>query len=40
MTDDYHQPSDSVEKVSPKLMEKIIRLTYLAAFDLADNTSE
>ena len=36
MTEDYHQPSDSVEKVSPKLMEKIIRLTYLAAFDLAD----
>ncbi len=36
MTEDYHQPSDSVDKVSPKLMEKIIRLTYLAAFDLAD----
>jgi hypothetical protein len=36
MTEDYHQPSDSVEKASPKLMEKIIRLTYLAAFDLAD----
>jgi Zn-dependent M28 family amino/carboxypeptidase len=37
MTEDYHQPSDSVEKVSASLMEKIIRLTYLAAFDLADN---
>ena len=37
MTEDYHQPSDTVDKVSPKLMEKIIRLTYLAAFDLADN---
>lgn len=37
MTEDYHQPSDSVEKVSSTLMEKIIRITYLTAFDLADN---
>jgi hypothetical protein len=36
MTENYHQPSDSVDKVSASLMEKIIRLTYLAAFDLAD----
>jgi hypothetical protein len=36
MTEDYHQPSDTVDKVSPELMEKIIRLTYLTAFDLAD----
>jgi hypothetical protein len=36
MTEDYHQPSDTVDKVSPDLMKKIIRLTYLAAFDLAD----
>jgi len=36
MTEDYHQPSDTVDKVSPELMEKIIRLTYLAAFDLAN----
>jgi hypothetical protein len=36
MTEDYHQPSDTVDKVSPELMEKIIRLTYLAAFSLAD----
>ena len=36
MTEDYHQPSDTVEKVSADLMERIIRLTYLAAFDLAD----
>jgi hypothetical protein len=36
MTEDYHQPSDTVDKVSANLMEKIIRLTYLAAFDLAD----
>ena len=27
MTEDYHQPSDTVDKVSPDLMEKIIRLT-------------
>jgi len=36
MTSDYHQPSDSVDKISPKLMEKIIRLTYLTAYSLAD----
>ena len=36
MTEDYHQPTDSVEKVSADLMEKIIRITYLAAFDLAN----
>jgi Zn-dependent M28 family amino/carboxypeptidase len=36
MTKDYHQPTDSVEKVSFKLMEKITRLTYLTAFILAD----
>lgn len=36
MTEDYHQPSDTVDKVSPGLMEKIIKITYLTAFDLAD----
>jgi hypothetical protein len=36
MTEDYHQSSDTVDKVSPDLMEKIIRITYLAAFELAD----
>jgi Zn-dependent M28 family amino/carboxypeptidase len=36
MTEDYHQPSDSVDKVSDDLMEKIIRITYLTAFDLAN----
>jgi hypothetical protein len=36
MTEDYHQPSDTVNKISPGLMEKIIRLTYLAAFNMAD----
>lgn len=36
MTEDYHMASDSVDKVSAPLMEKIIRLVYLTAFDLAD----
>jgi len=36
MTEDYHQPTDSVEKASPNFMQKIIRLTYLTAFSLAD----
>ena len=36
MTEDYHQPTDSVEKISPNFMQKIIRLTYLTAFTLAD----
>ncbi len=35
-TEDYHEPSDTVDKVSPELLEKIIRLAYLSAFDLAD----
>jgi Zn-dependent M28 family amino/carboxypeptidase len=37
MTEDYHQPTDSVDKVSPELMEKIIRITYLTAFSLANH---
>lgn len=36
MTEDYHQTSDSVEKTSPDLIEKISRLIYLTAFTLAD----
>jgi hypothetical protein len=36
MTEDYHQPSDSVEKVSFKLIENITRLTYLTAFFVAN----
>jgi Zn-dependent M28 family amino/carboxypeptidase len=36
-TEDYHQPTDTVDKASPELMEKIIRITYLAAFALANN---
>jgi Zn-dependent M28 family amino/carboxypeptidase len=37
MTEDYHQPTDSVEKVSVGLMEKIMRISYLLAFELANN---
>jgi len=36
MTEDYHQTSDSVEKVSGDLIEKISRLTYAAAYTMAD----
>ncbi len=36
-TEDYHRPTDTVDKVNPKLMEKIIRITYLTAFSLANN---
>lgn len=36
MTSDYHQTSDSVEKVSGDLMAKISRLIYLAAYIIAD----
>lgn len=36
MTEDYHQTSDSVEKVSGETIEKISRLAYLTAFALAD----
>jgi hypothetical protein len=36
MTEDYHQTSDSVEKVSGELIEKVARLTYLTAYALAD----
>jgi hypothetical protein len=37
MTDDYHQPTDTVDKVSPEQMKKIIRITYLTAFTLANH---
>jgi hypothetical protein len=33
---DYHQPGDTMEKISPFLIEKIARLAYLTAFSLAD----
>jgi Zn-dependent M28 family amino/carboxypeptidase len=36
MTDDYHQTSDEVGKVSGETIEKISRLAYLTAFALAD----
>jgi Zn-dependent M28 family amino/carboxypeptidase len=36
MTEDYHQTSDSVDKVSGVIIEKVTRLTYLTAFALAD----
>ena len=35
--DDYHQPSDTVEKLNADKMEKIIRLIYLVAFEIANN---
>ncbi|MBU4496187.1 MAG: M20/M25/M40 family metallo-hydrolase [Acidobacteria bacterium] len=37
MTEDYHQPSDTVNKVSADMMEKIMRIAFLTAFDLANN---
>jgi hypothetical protein len=36
MTEDYHQPSDTIDKVSEKLMKSITRLVYLTAFSLAN----
>jgi Zn-dependent M28 family amino/carboxypeptidase len=36
MHEDYHQTSDSVEKVSGDMMAKIARLIYLAAYSIAD----
>ncbi len=36
MTADYHQTSDSVEKVSGELIEKVSRLIYTAAYLMAD----
>lgn len=36
MTSDYHQTSDSVEKVSGELMEKISRLIFTTAYLIAD----
>jgi hypothetical protein len=36
MTEDYHQTSDSVEKVSGDLIAKISRLIYATAYTLAD----
>ncbi len=36
MHQDYHQTSDSVEKVSGEMMAKVSRLAYLTTFHLAD----
>ena len=36
MHEDYHQTSDSVEKVSGEMMEKVSRLAYLTTYALAD----
>jgi hypothetical protein len=36
MTEDYHQTSDSVEKVSGDLIEKISKLVFVAAYNIAD----
>lgn len=37
MTDDYHNASDSIEKVNLDILEKSARLTWLAAFSLANS---
>jgi Zn-dependent M28 family amino/carboxypeptidase len=36
MTSDYHQPSDSVEKVSGELIAKISQMGYLTVFGFVD----
>lgn len=36
MHEDYHQTSDSVEKVSGDMMAKVARLIYLTAYSIAD----
>jgi len=36
MHEDYHQTSDSVEKVSGEMMEKVSRLAFLTTYALAD----
>jgi hypothetical protein len=36
MHDDYHQTSDSVDKASGEMIEKISRLVYLTTCALAD----
>ena len=36
---DYHQPSDTVEKINFVKMEKIVRLAYLSAWTFADESS-
>ena len=33
--EDYHQPSDTVDKIEPQHFERLLRLAYLMAFDLS-----
>ena len=37
MTDDYHQPGDTADKMNTEKMRDIIRLLYLTAFEIADS---
>ena len=36
---DYHRPSDTADKINYEKMERILRLLYLSAWELADQTS-
>ena len=36
MTPDYHQPTDSIEKVNAELFTKIVQMGYLTVFAYAD----
>jgi hypothetical protein len=36
---DYHQPSDTIEKINFTKMEKIVRLSYLTGWALADSST-
>ncbi len=36
---DYHRPSDTADKINYEKMERIVRLLYLSAWELADQTS-
>ncbi|RPJ74329.1 MAG: M28 family peptidase, partial [Acidobacteria bacterium] len=36
MTPDYHQPTDSIEKVDADLFTKIVQMGYLTVFAYAD----
>jgi hypothetical protein len=35
---DYHRPSDTVEKIDPNGLEKIVRFVFRVAAELADGT--
>ena len=36
MTEDYHQPGDTADKMNIEKMRDIIRLAYLTAFEIAN----